>query len=133
MLPLVHQLAEVLSVVIELAGVVTIAAGAALATAAFALATVRRHPLRTTYHQFRRGLGRSVLLGLEFLVAADIIRTVTLDLTLESLAALAVLIFLRTVLSLTIEVETEGQWPWDRGHRRELEAAEKAESGGSGA
>jgi uncharacterized membrane protein len=128
-MPTVQQLAEIVSAVIELAGVATIAAGAAVSTGGFLRALARRHRFQAAYHHFRRGLGRAILLGLEFLVAADIIRTVAVEMTLESLAALAVLILLRTFLSITLEVETEGQWPWDRGRRRELEEAEAAETG----
>jgi uncharacterized membrane protein len=100
-----------------------------IATASFARGLIRRHRFRSLYHHYRRGLGRAILLGLEFLVAADIIRTVTVDMSLESLAALALLILLRTFLSIALEVETEGQWPWDRGRRRELEEDEAIETG----
>jgi uncharacterized membrane protein len=131
MMPTIQTLAELLSAVIELAGIVAIAVGGVIATAGFARALLRGHLFRSAYHQYRRGLGRSILLGLEFLVAADIIRTVTVDMSLESLAALGLLIVLRTFLSITIEVETEGQWPWDRGRRRELEEDEARETQGA--
>jgi uncharacterized membrane protein len=63
---------------------------------------------------FRTDLGRSILLGLEFLVAADIIATVALKPTLESLAVLAGIVLIRTFLSFSLEVEIEGRWPWQR-------------------
>jgi uncharacterized membrane protein len=66
----------------------------------------------TTYRLYRRGLGRALLLGLEFLVAGDIIRTVTESPTLTEVAVLAGIVLIRTFLSVTLEVETEGRWPW---------------------
>ncbi|HUG45857.1 MAG TPA: DUF1622 domain-containing protein, partial [Sphingomicrobium sp.] len=62
--------------------------------------------------------GRSILLGLEFLVAADIINTITVEFSVESVTSLAVIVLLRTLLSFTLEMEIEGRWPWQRGARR---------------
>ena len=59
-------------------------------------------------------LGRSILLGLEFLVAADIIHTVAVDPTLQSLSVLAGIVLIRTFLSFSLEVEIEGRWPWQK-------------------
>lgn len=64
------------------------------------------------YKQLRTRLGRALLLGLEVLVAADIIRTVALEPTLMSVAALGLLVLIRTFLSWSLEVEIEGRWPW---------------------
>jgi uncharacterized membrane protein len=74
---------------------------------------------------FRTDLGRAILLGLEFLVAADIVHTVAIDPTLESLAVLAGIVLIRTFLSFSLEVEIEGRWPWQRG-------ADQASAGGPG-
>ncbi|QPQ56184.1 DUF1622 domain-containing protein [Allosphingosinicella flava] len=63
---------------------------------------------------FRSDLGRSILLGLEFLVAADIVNTVAIEPTLQSLAVLAGIVLIRTFLSFSLEVEIEGRWPWQR-------------------
>lgn len=60
----------------------------------------------------RSDLGRAILLGLEFLVAADIVNTVAIDPTLDSLAVLAGIVVIRTFLSFALEVELEGRWPW---------------------
>ena len=60
------------------------------------------------------GLGRAILLGLEFLVAGDIIRTVAISPTVSSVGVLAVIVLIRTVLSATLTVEVEGRWPWQR-------------------
>lgn len=68
--------------------------------------------------RLRSDLARSILLGLEFLVAADIVNTVAIDPTLDSLAVLAGIVLIRTFLSFSLEVEIEGRWPWQR-HRSE--------------
>jgi len=64
------------------------------------------------YKRFRDRIGNSLLLGLEFLVAADIIRTVALNPTLQSVAVLGLLVLIRTFLSWALVVEIEGTWPW---------------------
>jgi len=71
------------------------------------------HPeVEERYRQLRLRLGRTLLLGLEILVAADIVRTVALEATLESVLALALLVLVRTFLSWALVVEIEGRWPW---------------------
>lgn len=64
------------------------------------------------YRELRSTLGRAILLGLELLVAADIINTVAIKPGLDSLAVLAGIVLVRTFLSLSLEVEIEGKWPW---------------------
>ncbi len=64
------------------------------------------------YRDLKGRLGRSMLLGLEILVAADIVRTVALDTTLQSVVILGLLVLIRTFLSWSLDVETEGRWPW---------------------
>lgn len=71
-----------------------------------------RHDARLAYESFRVLIAKAMLLGLELLVAADIIRTVTLELTLERMGALAALVALRTLLAWSLTVEIEGRWPW---------------------
>ena len=66
------------------------------------------------YENYRTQLGRSLLLSLELLVAADIIRTVTLDLTMQNVLVLAVLVVVRTFLSWSLVVEMKGHWPWKK-------------------
>ena len=66
------------------------------------------------YDSFRAALGRSMLLGLEILIAADVVRTAALDPTLDNFEALGVLVVVRTFLSWSIVVEIEGRWPWER-------------------
>lgn len=66
------------------------------------------------YDQFRQELGRGILLGLEFLVAADIIRTVAVEPTLDGVLVLGIIVLIRTFLSMAIEVELDGRFPWQR-------------------
>ena len=68
-----------------------------------------------SYHEFRQTMGRAMLIGLDFLVAGDIIRTVVVDHTLEAVLGLGVIVVIRTILAFTIHLELEGQWPWQPG------------------
>jgi uncharacterized membrane protein len=71
---------------------------------------------RQAYRDFRESLARSLLLAVDLLVAADIILTVTLDLSLESFQVLGLLVLIRTFLHFTLELELTGRWPWQRSH-----------------
>jgi len=75
---------------------------------------LRRREYLEAYLCVRETFGRSILLGLEILVAADLIRTIAVEPTLENLAVLAALIAIRTLLSWSLEVEIDGRWPWQR-------------------
>lgn len=97
---------------VDAAGVIAVVAGAVLATA-FALSRLVRRQ-GEVYGRFRRFLGRSILLGLELLVAADIIRTVAVTPTLESVGVLACIVLIRTFLSWSLELEITGRWPWQK-------------------
>lgn len=80
------------------------------------------------YEDLRRNLGRSILLGLEVLIVADIVRTIIVDPTLESVAVLGVIVVIRILLSFSLEVEIDGAWPWHRsqiGSRPEPERTER--------
>ncbi|SLK15763.1 DUF1622 domain-containing protein [Arthrobacter sp. P2b] len=68
----------------------------------------------TLYRLYRQLLGRSILLGLELLVAADIIRTVAVTPTFESVGVLAIIVLIRTFLSFSLELEITGKWPWQK-------------------
>ena len=75
-----------------------------------------RHPrAEGSYQALRRDLGRCILLGLEVLIIADIVRTIIVTPTLESVAVLGVIVVIRIVLSFSLEVELDGTWPWRRG------------------
>jgi uncharacterized membrane protein len=96
---------------VEAAGVLVIIAGCVLATFSYARAALS-NPGSAGYRAYRRQVGRSIILGLEFLIAGDIIRTVVIADTLMNIAALALIIVIRTFLSATLHLEIEGRWPW---------------------
>lgn len=104
------EVVEVVGKVVDAAGVAAIVVGALYA--AFLAASRRRDG--DVYRSFRRRLGRSILLGLELLVAADIIRTVAITPTLESVGVLAAIVLIRTFLSFSLELEITGRWPWQQ-------------------
>ena len=99
---------------VDAAGVAVVVIGGLIATALFALEMARGGVLETAYRTYRRGLGRAILLGLEFLVAGDIIRTVAVSPTFESTGVLAIIVGIRTFLSFSLELELHGRWPWER-------------------
>ncbi len=111
----IDQFAVAAGHVVELVGVGVLIAGAALACGAFLLRLARRMSFREAYQELRADLGRAILLGLEFLVIADIIGTVAVEPTLQNLGVLAVIVAIRTLLSFALELEVSGRWPWQRG------------------
>jgi uncharacterized membrane protein len=104
---------DTVSRAVNAAGVVTIVAGAVAATMVAVMALLRRQT-GTIYDVYRRRLGRSILLGLEFLVAADIISTVAVNPTFESVGVLALIVLIRTFLSYSLELEITGYLPWQK-------------------
>ncbi len=104
---------EPLATALELFGVAVIAIGVVLATARF-VRDIRSQDRKGAYDSYRANLGRGILLGLELLVAADIVGTVAITPTFESLGVLAAIVLIRTFLSFSLEVEIEGRWPWQR-------------------
>lgn len=115
-----QQTVEFFATGFEAAGVGALVVGAAVALATFVAAFVhsRRVPdvsMTAAYRDLRRGLGRAILLGLELLVAADIIRSVAVEPTLVSVGVLGLIVLIRTFLSWSLEVEITGRWPWQGG------------------
>ncbi|HEX5983947.1 MAG TPA: DUF1622 domain-containing protein [Solirubrobacterales bacterium] len=104
---------------IDWAGVAVIVIGLLLATVLFVRHAFERRRFDESYRLYRQRVGKAILLGLEFLVAADIIRTVAVSPTFRSVGVLAVIVLVRTFLSFTLEVELEGRWPWQRRSRSE--------------
>lgn len=109
-----EELAEHIAKVLEIAGVFVLLAGILWSAVRYLQHVRRRATTPSAYTHFRRSLGRSILLGLELLVAADIIHTVAATPTFESLGVLGLLILIRTFLSIEIEMEIDGHWPWQR-------------------
>ena len=100
----------------EVAGVTILIAGAVIALGGYARDILRGTALEG-YERARQGVGRAILLGLEILIVADIVLTITVDATLESAITLGLIVLVRTFLSLSLEVELEGAWPWQRRRR----------------
>jgi uncharacterized membrane protein len=98
---------------VELAGIGVLIAGGLYSLVTFATAVAQR---RTThaYDDLRSTLGRSILIGLEILVGADIIRTIAVSPSFTSVGVLGLVVVVRTFLSFSLEAELEGQWPWQR-------------------
>lgn len=103
---------DAVGLVVDAAGVAVIAAAIPVAGLAFAGRAFRREPFDRSYRQLRQSIGRGVLLGLELLVAGDIIRTVVIAPTFASVGVLALIVAIRTFLSFSLEVELNGRWPW---------------------
>lgn len=99
---------------LDAAGVVVILAGAILASCALIVAIAKRKSVHELYRSYRHNLARSILVGLEFLVAGDIIRSVAGNLNMDSVIILAVIVVIRSLLGVEFEMEIEGRWPWQR-------------------
>jgi len=117
-----HAFVGQLAKALELVGVAIILGGITLATLSFLRDCVRTGDWQSAYPRYRSNIGRGILLGLELLVGADIISTITAPLTFESVGLLAGIVLIRTFLSFSLETEVEDCWPWQR-------AAKEAGSG----
>lgn len=107
------------STVVDGAGVVVIVIGLLTATASYARAMLAASDRDAPFRQYRQHVGKAILLGLEFLIAADIIRTVAVDPSFRGVGVLAIVVAVRTFLSFTLDLELQGRWPWqqDSSHR----------------
>lgn len=112
-----YEVIETVGKAIDGVGVAVIAIGA-LISAAGAVSRLR-HKSGDVYRVFRQQLGRSILLGLEFLVAADIIRTVAVTPDARSVAVLGGIVLIRTFLSFSLELEVTGYWPWQKNRQQQ--------------
>jgi uncharacterized membrane protein len=106
-----QDIVEVIGQVVDALGVAVIVLGVLVATGSALRNLLRK---QRSYQPYRRQLGRSILLGLEFLVAADIIRTVAVAPTFTDLGVLALIVVIRTFLSFSLELEISGRWPWQQ-------------------
>lgn len=105
---------------LEIAGVAIIVVGVAAATFSFLHGGLSTSGWPAAFNRYRANLGRGILLGLELLVAADIIATVVVRPSIESVAVLGLIVLIRTFLSISLEVEIEGRWPWRRAAAEDL-------------
>lgn len=103
---------EMAALAIEIIAVAIIMGAIVYAIARFLLKSIFKPEQEGQYQKLKVRLGKALLLGLEILVAADIIRTVALEATIESVVVLGMLVLIRTFLSWALVVEIEGRWPW---------------------
>ncbi len=108
-----HVISEVVKVV-EAVGAAIMVVGGLGALLLFALRALRPESAHESYNDLRRDLGRCILVGLEVLIIADIVRTIIVDPTVESVVVLGTIVVIRIVLSFSLEVEIDGVWPWRR-------------------
>ncbi len=103
---------EYVALAIEVLAVLIIVVTIFYAIIDYTIQGIKAHDIESRYQELKVRLGKALLLGLEILVAADIIRTVALEATLQSVLVLGLLVLIRTFLSWALVVEIEGRWPW---------------------
>lgn len=110
------EVAELVGLIIDAVGIVVIVLGMFYAVVR---CVVRGWSAPDAYRHLRHDVGKGILLGLEFLVAADIVRTVAVKPTLDGVLVLGLIVLIRTFLSVALQVELEGRWPWQSRPPRE--------------
>ncbi len=116
---------EYAALAIEILAVAIIVVAIAGATVHYLYLALRRQHKHDIYRQYKTRVGKALMLGLEILIAADIVRTVALEASLESIGFLGLLVLIRTFLSWSLSVEIEGHWPW-QADREEVDTRERA-------
>lgn len=99
---------------VEALGAAIMVLGGLAALIAYAVAMMKPVERDGSYERLRERLGRAILLGLEVLIIGDIVRTIVVDPTFESVLVLGMIVVIRIVLSFSLEVEIDGAWPWSR-------------------
>ncbi|MGH7984007.1 MAG: DUF1622 domain-containing protein [Candidatus Udaeobacter sp.] len=107
-----RQIMDIVGTSVDGVGVFIVVGGALLATVRLAIR--RAHAAGNYYVSYRQDVGRAILLGLEFLIAGDLIRTVVVAPTMQNVAVLGLIVLIRTFLSLSLQLEIEGRLPWQR-------------------
>jgi uncharacterized membrane protein len=107
-----RQIMDIVGTAVDGVGVCIVVGGALFATIRVALR--RAQGTGNYYMSYRQDVGRAILLGLEFLIAGDIIRTVVVAPTMQNVAVLGLIVLIRTFLSLSLQLEIEGRLPWQR-------------------
>lgn len=114
------QIIEWISIIIELVAVAWILFGVSSSTARYFYRMVKNSPPKLErYTEYRHSLARTLMLGLEILVAADVVRTVALEPTFENVGVLGLLVLIRIILGWSLVVEIEGRWPWQPAHPKD--------------
>lgn len=120
-----REIIEVVADAVEIGGVFVTVLGIVVALVVFMASLIRWRELMAAYRQLRHHIARAVLLGLELLVAGDILRTVAVPPSFRTVGVLAAIVAIRTFLSFTLEVELTGHWPWQGTPERRMAAAEE--------
>lgn len=107
-----QEFMQITGTLIDCLGVMIIIVGIIISLKVYLTESMPSSVAKDGYKHFRQNIGRSILLGLEFLVAGDIIRTVVVSPTLDNVIVLAAIVLIRTFLSTSIQLELEGRWPW---------------------
>jgi uncharacterized membrane protein len=117
---LLLQWIEWISIFVEILAVSWIFIGIFISTGQYFIRLIRKSPpFLARYTEYRHTLARTLMLGLEILVAADVVRTVALEPTFESVGVLGLLVVIRIILGWSLVVEIEGRWPWQPEHQPE--------------
>lgn len=114
MIELLKPVSELVVIILEMLGIFVITGFAFYALIIEPIIQLKKNKSESIFRQVRQRLGRGILLGLEFLVAADIVHTVAVELTFKTVGVLAIIVLIRTFLSFTLEVELSGRWPWQK-------------------
>jgi len=114
MVEMIKPIAQWCAATIEMLGIFILVAISLQAIFIGVIRLIKREKTETVFHQVRQRLGQGTLLGLEFLVAADIIHTVAVELSFNTVGVLAIIVLIRTFLSFTLEVELTRRWPWQK-------------------
>jgi uncharacterized membrane protein len=107
-----NQAADVVGTGFQVVGIAVLVVGSLLAFVMYLRALPRRRDMPAAYSDLRRDLGKTILVGLELLVAADIISSVAINPTFATIGVLGLIVLIRTFLSWSLEVEVSGRWPW---------------------
>ena len=107
-----REIMDLTGLVLDAGGVLVVVAGVLVSVVRFIAG--RAASFADSYRALRTEVGRAILLGLEFLIAGDIINSVVVDPTVTNIATLGMIVLIRTFLSMTLQLEVEGRWPWQR-------------------
>ena len=116
----ITTLAQEAGKTLDAIGFFIILGGVVLSTVMACMSLFRARPVHQLYRAYRHNLARSILLGLELLVAGDIIRSVAGDLSFDTVIVLGIIVLIRSLISIEFEMEIEGRWPWKRPHKESL-------------
>jgi uncharacterized membrane protein len=123
----IKHTAELIGSGFELAGIIVLVFGSILAFGRYVVTLIRFRNGPAAFRGLRLYLGRSIVLGLELLIAADIIRSVAIEPIFTSVGVLGLIVLIRTFLSWSLEVEINGEWPWQRSRFHKSEFPDKNE------